>query len=37
VRRIQELLGHSMLATTQRYFNTDVEAVGAAMKQAMGW
>jgi integrase len=37
VRRIQELLGHTSLATTQRYLNTDANAVGAAMKTAMGW
>jgi integrase len=36
-RRIQELLGHSTLVTTQRYLNTDVISVGTAMKKAMGW
>jgi integrase len=37
VRKVQELLGHSVLTTTQRYFNTSTQAVGAAMKKAMGW
>lgn len=37
VRRVQELLGHATITTTQRYFNTSTEAVGAAMRKAMGW
>jgi site-specific recombinase XerD len=37
VRRVQELLGHATITTTQRYFNTSTEAVGAAMQKAMGW
>lgn len=37
VRKVQELLGHASIATTQRYFNTSVQAVGSAMRKAMGW
>ena len=37
VRKVQELLRHASIATTQRYFNTSVQAVGAAMRRAMGW
>lgn len=37
VRKVQELMGHASITTTQRYFNTTTEAVGQAMKQAMGW
>jgi integrase len=37
VRKVQELLGHASIATTQRYFNTSVQAVGAAMRKAMSW
>jgi hypothetical protein len=36
VRR-QELIGHAQLTTTLRYMNTNMAAVGAAMKKAMGW
>ena len=25
------------VATTQRYFNTSTEAIGAALRKAMGW
>ena len=37
VRKVQELLGHANITTTQRYFNTSTHAVGQAMKMAMGW
>ncbi len=36
VRRVQELLGHATITTTQRYFNTSVEAIAAGLKKAMG-
>ena len=37
VRKVQELLGHANITTTQRYFNTSTHAIGQAMKIAMGW
>ena len=37
LRRIQYLLGHSNLKTTERYLNPNVKTLGAAMKKAMGW
>lgn len=37
VKKVQELMGHASITTTQRYFNTSTEAVGEAMKKAMRW
>ena len=37
LRRIQYLLGHSNLKTTERYLNPNVKTLGEAMKKAMGW
>ena len=37
VRRVQKLLGHATITTTQRYFNTSVEAIAAGLRKAMGW
>ena len=36
VRRVQELLGHATITTTERYFNTSVEAIAAGLRKAMG-
>jgi site-specific recombinase XerD len=30
-------MGHASITTTQRYFATTTEAVGDAMRKAMGW
>ena len=37
IRKVQELLGHSVITVTQRYFNTSTQAVGEAQRKAMGW
>lgn len=37
VLKVKELLGHATIVTTQRYFATSIEAVGEAMRKAMGW
>jgi len=37
VLKVKELLGHATIMTTQRYFATTTEAVGEAMRKAMGW
>ncbi len=37
IRKVQELLGHADITTSQRYFNTSTNAVGDAQKKAMGW
>jgi site-specific recombinase XerD len=37
VLKVKELLGHATIVTTQRYFATTTEAVGDAMRKAMGW
>jgi site-specific recombinase XerD len=36
-KKVKELLGHASITTTQRYFATTTEAVGDAMRKAMGW
>ena len=36
VRRVQKLLGHATITTTQRYFNTSVEAIAAGLKKGDG-
>jgi hypothetical protein len=35
--KVRELMGHASITTTQRYFATTTEAVGEAMRKAMGW
>jgi integrase len=37
VLKVKELMGHASITTTQRYFATTTEAVGEAMRKAMGW
>ena len=37
VLKVRELMGHASITTTQRYFATATEAVGEAMRKAMGW
>ena len=37
VLKVKELMGHASITTTQRYFATTTEAVGDAMRRAMGW
>jgi len=37
VLKVKELMGHASITTTQRYFATTTEAVGDAMRKAMGW
>jgi len=37
VLKVKELMGHASITTTQRYFATTTEAIGQAMKRAMGW
>ena len=37
LRRIQYLLGHSNLKTTERYLNPNVKTLGEAMKKVMRW
>jgi len=37
VLKVRELMGHASITTTQRYFATTTEAVGEAMRKAMGW
>jgi site-specific recombinase XerD len=36
-KRVKDLLGHASITATQRYFATTTEAVGEAMRKAMGW
>jgi integrase len=37
IMKVKELLGHATITMTQRYFATTTEAVGEAMRNAMGW
>ena len=37
LRRIQFLLGHSNLETTERYLNPNVKSLGEAMRKVMRW
>ena len=37
VRRIQYLLGHANLKTTERYLNVNQKLLGQAMRKVMKW
>jgi integrase len=37
VLKVKELPGHATIMTTRRYFATTTEALGDAMRKAMGW
>ena len=37
VRRIQYLMGHASLTTTERYLNVNQKLLGEAMREVMKW
>ena len=37
VRRIQYLMGHANLKTTERYLNVNLNLLGQAMRKVMKW
>ena len=37
VRRIQYLMGHANLKTTERYLNVNLNLLGQAMRKVMNW